>query len=146
MSRIKIWLLTAVALLAFAGNSVLCRLSLMDGLMDPAGFTMWRLSSGVLMLLLLVGFRRPTARPGLFSGIQPSRVVMGSLALFVYMAGFSWAYVQLTTGTGALVLFGSVQLTLMALARISGQRLKMTEYLGALLAFFGLLYLLLPAW
>jgi len=150
MSRLQVWLLTALALLAFAGNSVLCRLALMDGLMDPAGFTLWRLGSGMLVLLLMVGLRRsavhPTESRGIFSGTQPRQQMMGSLALFVYMAGFSWAYVQLTTGAGALVLFGSVQLTLMALARISGQRLKITEYLGALLAFLGLLYLLLPAW
>ena len=146
MSQIKVWWLTALALLAFAGNSVLCRLALMDGLMDPAGFTLWRLISGMLVLLLLVWLRRSTERPGTFAATQPSQIIIGSMALFVYMAGFSWAYVQLTTGTGALVLFGSVQLTLMALARISGQRLKIAEYLGAVLAFFGLLYLLLPAW
>lgn len=97
-------LLTALAMVAFAGNTLLCRLAMGDGAIDPASFTALRLLSGALMLALLVlarsgGFRlRPNPRATLF--------------LFGYAAAFSFAYLHLDTGTGALILFGVVQLTM----------------------------------
>src|SRR5690606_19374444 len=92
--------LTALAMLAFAGNSLLCRAALRDSALDPASFTAIRLLSGALVLALLVALRRQ----GPIRGDWRS-----ALALFGYAAGFSFAYVELDAGSGALILFGAVQ-------------------------------------
>ena len=97
-------LLTVLALIAFAGNSLLCRLALTRTSIDAASFTTIRLVAGAVVLILLVTLRAGGPRP---SGSWPS-----ALALFVYAAGFSFAYVKLTAGTGALLLFGAVQATM----------------------------------
>jgi drug/metabolite transporter (DMT)-like permease len=121
-------------LVAFAANSLLCRLALRSELIDPAGFTLLRLGSGALVLWLLT--RRPAARsPGAWSR---------AAALFVYAAAFSWAYVELHAGTGALILFGAVQLTMLAAATRFGERQRPAQWLGFALAVGGLVYLVLP--
>ena len=104
--------LTAFALLAFAGNSLLCRWALDRSQTDPASFTTLRLVAGALVLWLLV--RARGRRPG---GDWPS-----ALALFVYAAGFSFAYTGLSAGTGALLLFGAVQATMLLLGLRAGAR------------------------
>ena len=112
---LRVVLLSALAMLAFAGNSLLCRLALKSGSIDPASFTGLRLLSGALVLALLVRLRS-----GGFSqrGDWPS-----AMALFVYAAGFSWAYLQLSAATGALLLFGAVQLSMVLFGLWRGERL-----------------------
>lgn len=140
----RIGLLTALALLAFAGNSVLNRLALAGGLIDAAGFTSVRLLAGALMLCLLCQMRSNNRqlmwrRPGWTT-------IAGSLLLFVYALAFSVAYRELDTGSGALLLFGAVQMTLLLVGLSQGHRPSVGEWLGMVLAFGGLVYLLLPTW
>jgi drug/metabolite transporter (DMT)-like permease len=129
-------LMAALAMLAFAGNSLLCRLALKNASIDAATFTSVRLLSGAVVLALIVRLRS-----GVFpqAGDWPS-----ALALCVYAAGFSGAYVQLTTATGALLLFGAVQLTMIAYALWRGERLRRLQWLGLVAAFVGLVEMLLP--
>jgi drug/metabolite transporter (DMT)-like permease len=125
-------LLAGLAMLAFAGNSLLCRLALKTSELDPASFTGLRLGAGALMLLVLLGGRRPTGNP------------LSALSLFAYAAAFSFAYLSLDTGTGALLLFGAVQLGMTLAGLLRGERLRPLQTLGFLLAVGGLLVLLLP--
>lgn len=132
-------LLTAFTLAAFAANSLLCRLALGDDLIDPVSFTSVRLLSGALALMVfarLVDERR--ASP------QESGSWGSGLALFIYAIGFSLAYLSLSTGMGALILFGAVQVTMISAAVLAGERLGYRGWLGALLAIGGLVYLVLP--
>jgi drug/metabolite transporter (DMT)-like permease len=128
--------LTAVALCAFAGNSLLCRLALTRTTIDAASFTTIRVLSGAIMLLLIVRFR---------SGVRHAGGSWASaLALFVYAAGFSFAYVKLTAGTGALLLFGAVQATMISVGVLRGERLSILQSGGLLIAYAGLIGLVLP--
>ncbi|MGP0171682.1 EamA family transporter [Pseudomonas sp. NCHU5208] len=129
-------LLTALAMLAFAGNSLLCRLALRETEIDAASFTLIRLLSGALTLWILLQLRH-TRRP--MAGNWP-----GALALFLYAAAFSFAYLQLDAGVGALLLFGAVQLSMLLWGLLRGERLSPLATLGTLLASAGLLALLLP--
>lgn len=129
-------LLTALAMLAFAGNSLLCRLALKSTPIDPATFTLIRLASGALVLWLIARVRGlPLARAGSWAS---------TLALFVYAAGFSYAYVTLPAGTGALLLFGAVQATMLGYGLLRGERLARVQSLGLAFALSGLIALLLP--
>jgi drug/metabolite transporter (DMT)-like permease len=128
--------LTTLALVAFAANSILCRVALRGGGIDPASFTLLRLASGAAMLALIVRWRR-RARP--LAGDWPSAV-----ALFAYAIAFSLAYLSLTAGTGALLLFGAVQLTMIGCGLRAGERWRGGQVAGALLAFAGLVWLVLP--
>ena len=125
-------LLTVLAMLAFAGNSLLCRAALKDTAIDAVSFTALRLFSGALMLAVLLHLRRRPATPAR-GGWR------GAAALFVYAAAFSYAYVQLDAGTGALLLFGAVQVTLLLAGLLRGERLGGQALLGFLLALGGLL-------
>ncbi len=129
---------TTCALIAFAGNSVLCRLALRDGNIDPASFTCVRLISGAVVLFLAVKLS-PKKTIATSRGSWVSAAV-----LFCYAATFSFAYVTLATGTGALILFGAVQMTMIIAALLSGERLNRSEWVGVLLAFGGLVYLVSP--
>jgi len=135
-SLLRVALLATVAMVAFAGNSLLCRLALKGGTVDAATFTAVRLVSGALVLALIVRLRS-----GRFS---PSGDWLSALALFVYAAGFSWAYLQLTAATGALLLFGAVQVTMIAFGLWRGERLRAVQWLGFLAACVGLVEMLLP--
>ena len=130
----RLGLLTFIVLVAFAGNSLLARTALEDGAIGAGMFTFIRLLSGAVMLALLVGLRA-----GWGAGTW-----RGALALFGYAAGFSFAYLELSTGTGALILFALVQLTMLGTGFASGERLSTVQWLGAGLAFAGLVVLLLP--
>ncbi len=121
---------------AFAANSLLCRAALRDTAIDPASFTMLRIVSGALTLWLLT---RPASRVRSGSGNWPS-----ALALFVYAAAFSFAYVTLSAATGALLLIGAVQVTMIGHALSAGERLRGWRLIGLVLAFAGLVGLLLP--
>lgn len=132
----RILLLTCLAMLAFTGNSLLCRLALRETEIDAASFTAIRLLSGALTLWLLLKLRQ-TGQP--IAGNWP-----GALALFTYAAAFSFAYLQLDTGVGALLLFGAVQLSMLLWGLLRGERLGLGASLGTALAMAGLLALLLP--
>lgn len=136
MSPARIVLLTALAMLAFAGNSLLCRIALKQTSIDAASFTTIRLISGALMLGLLLRWRGRSAISG---GNWPS-----ALALFVYAAGFSFAYVRLSAATGALLLFGAVQATMIGYGVWRGERLLRLQLIGFVLALGGLVGLMLP--
>ncbi len=139
VSDMKIWLSTALALLAFAANSVLCRLALGEQQIDAASFTGVRLLSGALTLgLLLRFFQAPLPR------LQRANFGPG-LMLFMYASCFSFAYLYLDTGIGALILFGSVQLTMLLVSWWKGAQLKRMEVLGVMCAFSGLIWLLAPS-
>jgi len=125
-----------LALLAFAGNSLLCRAALQHTPIDAASFTTIRLIAGALTLWLLVQFTR---RGATGRGSWPS-----ALALFAYAAAFSFAYVNLPTGTGALLLFGSVQTGMIGWGLFKGERFAALQWAGLLLALAGLVGLLLP--
>lgn len=131
----RLLLLTLLTLTAFAANSVLCRLALFEERMDPALFTLLRLTSGALMLILLCRVRHQSPRQGDWGG---------ALALIAYGAAFSFAYLTLTTGTGALLLFAAVQLSMLAPPLLRGESLPLRQWAGLLLAMAGLVLLLLP--
>ena len=129
-------LLTVLAMLAFAGNSLLCRVALVRTGIDAASFTSIRLLSGAIVLWLIVSVRRQTIAT---AGSWPS-----AFALFAYAACFSFAYVSLTAATGALLLFGAVQTTMIGFGLWKGERLQRRQVAGLVLAVGGLLGLLLP--
>ncbi len=138
----RTFILTLAALLAFASNSLLCRLALGRQLIDPAAFTAIRIASGALMLALLAWpeRRRRSARPG---GVTRAGWRSGFL-LFAYAITFSLAYMTLTASTGALILFAAVQATIIAGAIAHGERPRLLEWCGLALALAGLVYLTLP--
>ncbi len=130
-------LLTAAALVCFAANSILCRLALAHGAIDPAGFTGLRMASGALVLGL-IAMRRPGPRaPGGWSWLSAA-------ALLAYAAPFSYAYVSLGAGVGALVLFAVVQATMIGWGVARGDRPRLPVWLGLLIAMGGLVGLVAP--
>jgi drug/metabolite transporter (DMT)-like permease len=135
-SVLRVFLLTTFAMLAFAGNSLLCRLALRDTGIDAASFTAIRLGSGALILaaILMSRGKRPSA-----GGSWPMAAM-----LFAYAVCFSFAYRDLTAATGALLLFGAVQLTMTGYGLWSGERIRGLSLAGLLLALGGLVWLLLP--
>ncbi|MCR9201160.1 MAG: DMT family transporter [Planctomycetaceae bacterium] len=150
----KLFALTALALIAFAANSFLCRWALGDELIDATSFTTVRIVSGAVALLLIC-----LARPGKTSAEEghadattnsagsPTNTVSPWLTgglLFGYAICFSLAYVSLNTGLGALLLFGAVQVTMMTAALRTGERLTVASWIGFALAIFGVVYLLRP--
>lgn len=138
MSRLRLILLTAFAMIPLAANSWLCRAALRDTAIDAASFTSIRLLSGALLLMLLA---RVLHKPGLGQGTWGSAV-----ALFGYAALFSFAYLSLSAGTGALLLFGAVQVSMILIGLVRGERLDAIQITGVLLAFGGLVLLMLPGW
>jgi len=148
--------LTLLTLIAFAANSVLCRLALKQDLIDPIAFTQIRLMSGALVLLPFLLRRRafldalPDGKPAsTFPGsafILPIRITdwRPALALFVYAITFSLAYVALDAGMGALILFAMVQTSMSGLGILGGARPGPVEWSGLGLAFAGLIYLFAP--
>lgn len=138
--RFRTPMLVVVALVAFAANSLLNRAALVGTAIDPVTFTALRLVSGAAMLWLLVRWRDGRAsRPGSARGSWPS-----ALALFAYALLFSLAYVSLTAATGALLLFGAVQVSMVAWSRYCGDRLAPRQWAGFGVALAGLVVLLLP--
>ena len=128
---------TAAAMVAFAANSLLCRAALGDGYIDAASFSSIRVVAGALTLGLILMFRGG----GQSDSRGDCRTV---LSLFAYIVFFSFAYLSLDAGTGALILFGAVQLTMFAVALRQGERVTTTAWLGYALAAGGLIYLVLP--
>ncbi|MEO7861038.1 MAG: DMT family transporter [Nitrospirales bacterium] len=136
MSPRQVFVLTLLAMIAFAGNSLLCRLALKHTSIDAASFTSIRIISGALALWLIVRMRGGTHSA---AGSWPS-----ALALFAYAAGFSFAYVSLPAAPGALLLFGAVQATMISYGLWDGERLRRRQVAGLIFAFGGLVGLLLP--
>ncbi len=131
-------LATLVALFAFAANSILCRLALVGGSIDPATFTAVRIASGAVVLAGVVASRRGGAAV-LRSGNHGS-----AFALFAYAILFALAYVALPAGTGALLLFGAVQTTMLGVGLARGERLGPAQSTGVALAVGGLVALVAP--
>ncbi|HTD90048.1 MAG TPA: EamA family transporter, partial [Burkholderiales bacterium] len=136
MSYARIMVLTLLAMIAFASNSLLCRIALKQTSIDPASFTSIRLVSGAVMLWLVARLSR-----GAHGG---KGNWLSAIALFSYASGFSFAYVSLPAGTGALLLFGAVQATMIGRGLWAGERLRTPQLAGLVLALCGLVGLLLP--
>jgi drug/metabolite transporter (DMT)-like permease len=136
MSYARVIALTSLAMIAFACNSLLCRVALKHTSIDAASFTTIRLISGAVMLWLVARMSRsaPAGRGNWLS----------ALALFVYAAGFSFAYVSLPASTGALLLFGAVQVTMTGHGIWAGERFRRVQLAGLVLALGGLVGLLSP--
>ncbi len=136
MSRTRLSLLTLLAVLAFAGNSLLCRAAFRSTHVDAASFTVIRIVTGAAVLWVTVRLR---------DGRQPSAGNwLSAFALFTYAAAFSFAYLSLTAATGALLLFGAVQVTMIGVGFIRGERLRVLQVPGLVFALLGLFGLLLP--
>ena len=135
--KLQVVTLTVLALLAFAANSLLCRMALKQTTIDAASFTSLRLVSGALVLALLVARRKQTfhAQGNGFS----------ALALFGYAFAFTFAYTRLSTGTGALLLFGAVQTSMILWGWRQGERPSPRQGLGVAIAIGGLVGLVLPS-
>jgi len=124
-------------MIAFAANSVLCRMALAPDAIDAASFTTLRLASGAATLWVLIRvLSKPHSRPG---GSWESAIY-----LFIYAIAFSFAYVSLSAGTGALILFGSVQITMIVWALVTGERPHPGRWIGMAIALGGFIYLVLP--
>lgn len=130
--------LTTLAMIAFAANSVLCRLALGNHTIDAASFTIIRLLSGIFVLMLLIGFSNSNKKA------TSKGSWIASSMLFLYAITFSYAYITLDTGTGALIMFGTVQITIILIALFNGNRLHLAEWIGVGIAFSGFVYLVLP--
>jgi len=135
----KTIILTGLALIAFAANSVLCRIALGNEAIDASSFTVIRLLSGAFVLLIII------STTGRAKEVSTKGSWAASFMLFLYAVTFSYAYISLDTGTGALILFGSVQITMIFLSHLSGTRLLITEWTGVVIAFIGFIYLILPS-
>jgi drug/metabolite transporter (DMT)-like permease len=132
-------IVTAFTLVAFAANSLLCRMALGGHLIDPVSFTTIRLVSGALALILVLRLSGESNKPQQAKGSWAS-----GLALFAYAIAFSLAYVSLSTGMGALILFGSVQVTMISVALKSGEKLGPVQWIGLAAAISGFIYLVMP--
>ncbi|MGZ3724059.1 MAG: DMT family transporter [Bdellovibrionales bacterium] len=137
--RGRILALTSLTMIAFAANSILCRLALKDSANDPLSFTLIRLlAGGTILSPLFLKYLKAE------SWALDQKTALAPVTLFVYALFFSLAYVQVGTGVGALILFASVQLTMIGFAYFRGQRLARNEKLGFILASCGFVYLVLP--
>ena len=139
---IKTILFTGLALIAFAANSVLCRLALGESAIDASTFTIVRLLAGAIVLTVIMSISKIKSNSNTNSSTKGSWPA--SIALFIYGLTFSFAYVTLDTATGALILFGSVQITMILMSIFSGNRLHISEWFGMAIAFTGFVYLILP--
>jgi drug/metabolite transporter (DMT)-like permease len=135
MSYARVIALTSLAMIAFAGNSLLCRAALGHTSIDAASFTGIRLIAGAVTLWVVVQVKGTRTGGGNW---------LSAVALFAYAAGFSFAYTSLPASTGALLLFGSVQATMIGHGVWAGERLLKVQLVGLVLAFGGLVGLLLP--
>ena len=143
-------IVTFITLVAFAANSVLCRWALMDQTIDPLSFSIVRILSGALTLLILLTLSSKSKRvlanstTSVYTKFKSQFQFTSILSLLVYMFGFSFAYLELGAGLGALVLFVAVQFTMIAAHLFSGNRMSLIEWSGCLLSVAGLVYLLMP--
>lgn len=134
----RLFFLVALTMCAFAANSVLTRVGVAHFGMEPVGFAVWRVAAGALTLAALVKVRGGAPMAGLLARWR------GALALAVYMLGFSWAYLTLGAGLGALILFGALQIMMFGWAVWRGQVIPQMRWIGAIFAMIGLVVLLWP--
>ncbi len=134
----RISLFTAFALVAFASNSVLNRLALGGNTIDAGSYIGIRIASGAFMLWLLNGFSKRSFKPKYSSNFIPA------FYLVLYGVAFSFAYISLSSGTGAFILFGTVQATMLSTALVNGEKPFWVEWVGLLVALGGLIYLVFP--
>jgi drug/metabolite transporter (DMT)-like permease len=159
VNRSRVLILTLLAMIAFASNSLLCRLALKHTTIDAATFTLDRILSGAIALWVVVAVRRKLrverTAPSLVESSSTSSLVTrhsslahgnwpSALALYIYAAAFSFAYLTLSAGTGALLLFGAVQATMISWGLRKGERLNAIQIAGLIAALGGLVLLLLP--
>ncbi|WP_046223596.1 DMT family transporter [Vibrio sp. ECSMB14106] len=146
-------IITFITLVAFAANSVLCRWALVDQTIDPLSFSIVRMLSGALTLLILLTLSSNAKRKqvkasdsntSIYTKVRTQFDLTAILTLLVYMFGFSFAYLTLGAGLGALVLFVAVQFTMIAAHLLAGNRMSSLEWVGCLLSVAGLIYLLMP--
>jgi drug/metabolite transporter (DMT)-like permease len=139
----QLFVFTSIALLAFAANSLLCRMALVEGAIAPLPFTLIRIISGALLLALLI---RPSIHEiKRMPDIQGNKTSwLSAISLSVYAFAFSWAYVGMDTGMGALILFATIQIILNIAAQLLGAKINGLTLVGILIAFMGLVILLLP--
>ncbi|MFA0141364.1 DMT family transporter [Vibrio kanaloae] len=146
-------IITFITLVAFAANSVLCRWALVDQTIDPLSFSIVRMLSGALTLLILLTLASNAKRKqvkasdsntSIYTKVRTQFDLTAILTLLVYMFGFSFAYLTLGAGLGALVLFVAVQFTMIAAHLLAGNRMSSLEWVGCLLSVAGLIYLLMP--
>ncbi|ULN67267.1 DMT family transporter [Vibrio gigantis] len=145
-------IITFITLVAFAANSVLCRWALMDQTIDPLSFSIVRIISGAVTLLILLTLSSNAKRnhekvvdnASMYTKVRSQCDLTAIAALLVYMFGFSFAYLTLGAGLGALVLFVAVQFTMIAAHLFAGNRMSSLEWVGCLLSVAGLVYLLMP--
>lgn len=136
MTLLRLSILSLLAMTAFAANSLLCRLALMNSEIDAASFTSIRILSGTLILWLIIKLQGKT--------IRTEGNWFSAFALFIYATAFSYAYVTLSAGTGALLLFGAVQMTMIIYGLRSGERLNKRQSAGFVFAVSGLIIYMLP--
>lgn len=155
MTRLRLAVLVCLSMLAFAGNSLLCRMALKNTSIDAATFTSVRMLSGACMLWLVVRLQSGEVWAGMFGrggaataiGVASTAQAgnwLSACALFAYAACFSFAYVSMSAATGALLLFGSVQASMMGYAMAKGERLGKLQMLGFAMALTALVMLMLP--
>ncbi len=137
-SSLQTIVLTTLTMIAFASNSLLNRLALGKQEIDATSYTTLRLTSGAIMLFIIASLQKKSSEAALRGGW------LSAAFLFLYAIAFSFAYLSLTAGTGALILFGSVQVTMIVVALSRGERPQLWEWLGLCLALGGLVYLVLP--
>lgn len=135
----RLFALTTLTMVAFAANSLLNRAALIDGATGPAAFAALRLLSGAICLASLVALRQGLPR------LTERKRLMGAGSLTLYVLGFSFAYVALDAGVGALILFGTVQLTMFAGAILRGENPSSSRWIGSALAMAGLAWLVWPS-
>jgi len=131
-------LLAALALVAFAANSVLCRLALGEAAIDPASYTAVRLIAGAVTLAIIAHCLRKG-----YSSRTATNWTSAAM-LFLYAVSFSFAYISLSTGVGALILFAAVQITMVGIGLYRGERPRPSEWFGLFIALIGLVYLVSP--
>jgi drug/metabolite transporter (DMT)-like permease len=142
----RLFIFTLVAMIAFASNSLLCRAALKQTTIDAATFTFVRIFSGAAALWLIMEFRRRlTVERSLGSSVQRDGNWLSALVLFAYAAAFSFAYVDLSAGTGALLLFGAVQATMILWGLHKRERLDAIQIVGFIVAVTGLIVLVFPS-
>ena len=137
MTRLRIILITLLSLSAFAANSLITRFALEKTAIDEASFTMLRILSGALFLWLYLTFKKNNQ-------VYKAGTWLAALSLFIYAVSFTYGYGLIAAGTGALLLFGSVQITMTIAGYREGERLNAIQLIGFVLALAGLVILMLP--
>ena len=144
-SPLQTFMLTILALIAFAANSVLCRMALGQSQIDGASFTLVRLVSGAVTMLVIMAILKKPSLTQSSIPLNKFNTWLSPLMLFGYGWCFSYAYLELNTATGALILFATVQLSMLGYGLYQGNRPNTLQWLGIIMALGGFVYLMLPS-